>query len=129
MKILGTGLDIVKNSRIKLLFAKKRTSFKNKIFTKNEINYCDKRPNSINYYSKRYAAKEAFVKALGTGFRKNIFFKDIDILNNDYGKPYIVINNKTKKKIKRIFKVNTFSIFLSMSDEKNYSIANVIISK
>ena len=80
-------------------------------------------------YSKRYAAKEAFVKALGTGFRENIYFKDIEVLNNNYGKPYFVISNKTKNKIKKIFKVNNFNIFLSMSDEKKYSIASVIISK
>lgn len=129
MTLLGTGIDIVNNNRFRSLLAKNKAPFKRKIFTKKEISYCDKKLNSVNLYSKRYAAKEAFVKALGTGFRENIYFKDIEVLNNNYGKPYFVISNKTKNKIKKIFKVNNFNIFLSMSDEKKYSIASVIISK
>ena len=129
MTLLGTGIDIVDNNRFRSLLAKKKAPLKKKIFTKKEISYCDKKLNSVNLYSKRYAAKEAFVKALGTGFRENIYFKDIEVLNNNYGKPYFVISNKTKNKIKKIFKVNNFNIFLSMSDEKKYSIASVIISK
>ena len=129
MTLLGTGIDIVNNNRFRSLLAKKKAPFKSKIFTKKEISYCDKKLNSVNLYSKRYAAKEAFVKALGTGFRENIYFKDIEVLNNNYGKPYFVISNKTKNKIKKFFKVNNFNIFLSMSDEKKYSIASVIISK
>ena len=129
MTLLGTGIDIVDNNRFRSLLAKNKAPFKRKIFTKKEISYCDKKLNSVNLYSKRYAAKEAFVKALGTGFRENIYFKDIEVLNNNYGKPYFVISNKTKNKIKKIFKVNNFNTFLSMSDEKKYSIASVIISK
>ena len=129
MTLLGTGIDIVNNNRFRSLLVKNKAPFKRKIFTKKEISYCDKKLNSVNLYSKRYAAKEAFVKALGTGFRENIYFKDIEVLNNNYGKPYFVISNKTKNKIKKIFKVNNFNIFLSMSDEKKYSIASVIISK
>ena len=84
---------------------------------------------SINCYSKRFAAKEAFVKALGIGFRKNINFKDIEVVNNTYGKPYISINTKIANKIKTLFKVKKFNILLSISDEKKHSIASVIISK
>ena len=129
MTILGTGLDIVNNKRVKNMLVKKKYSFKEKVFTKKEISYCDRKINRANYYSKKFAAKEAFVKALGTGFRKNIYFKDIEILNNKYGKPYFVLNKKINNKVKEIFKVNKFNIFLSISDEKNYSVANVIISK
>ena len=129
MSILGNGIDIVENYRFKKLFIKKKLNFKNKIFTINEITYCEKKSNIINCYSKRFAAKEAFVKALGTGFKKNINFKDIEVLNNYYGKPYLFINKKVINKIKSLFKVKKFDIFLSISDEKNYAIASVIISK
>ena len=129
MGILGTGIDIVENYRLKKLLLKKKSNFKNKIFTNNEIAYCEKKSNFTNCYSKRFAAKEAFVKALGTGFRKNINFKDIEVLKNHYGKPYLLINKKVINKIKTSFKVKKINILLSISDESKYSIASVIISK
>jgi len=129
MSVLGTGIDIVENYRLKKLLLKKKSNFKNKIFTNNEIAYCEKKSNFTNCYSKRFAAKEAFVKALGTGFRKNINFKDIEVLKNHYGKPYLLINKKVINKIKTSFKVKKFNILLSISDETKYSIASVIISK
>ena len=129
MVILGTGIDIVENYRLKEILLKKKSNFKKKIFTANEIAYCEKKSNSTSCYAKRFAAKESFVKALGTGFRKNINFKDIEVVNNTYGKPYISINKKIANKIKTLFKVKKFNIFLSISDEKKYSIASVIISK
>ena len=129
MSVLGTGIDIVENYRLKKLLLKKKSNFKNKIFTNNEIEYCEKKSNFTNCYSKRFDAKEAFVKALGTGFSKNINFKDIEVLKNHYGKPYILINKKVMNKIKTLFKVKKFNILLSISDETKYSIASVIISK
>ena len=129
MAILGTGIDIVENYRLKGILLKKKSNFKKKIFTINEVAYCEKKSNSINCYCKRFAAKEAFVKALGIGFRKNINFKDIEVTNNTYGKPYISINKKIANKIKTLFKVKKFNILLSTSDERKYSIASVIISK
>ena len=129
MAILGTGIDIVENYRLKEILLKKKSNFKKKIFTINEVAYCEKKSNSISCYSKRFAAKEAFVKALGIGFRKNINFKDIEVVNNTYGKPYISINKKIANKIKTLFKVKKFNILLTISDEKKYSIASVIISK
>ena len=129
MAILGTGIDIVENYRLKKILLKKKSNFKKKIFTINEVAYCEKKLNSISCYSKRFAAKEAFAKALGIGFRKNINFKDIEVVNNTYGKPYISINKKIANKIKTLFKVKKFNILLSISDEKKYSIASVIISK
>ena len=129
MSILGTGIDIVDNYRLKKLLLKKKSNFKNKIFTNNEIAYCEKKLNITNCYSKRFAAKEAFVKALGTGFRKKITFLDIEVLNNHYGKPYLFINKKVINKIKTSFKLKKFDIFLSVSDEKKYAIATVVISK
>ena len=127
MKIIGTGVDIVENSRIKKSIA--NNSFLNRVFTNKEILISKKIKNKTSYFAKRFAAKEAFVKALGTGFKKNINFKDIEVANNHYGKPYLLINKKVINKIKTTFKVKKFNIFLSITDEKKYSIASVIISK
>ena len=129
MAILGTGIDIVENYRLKEILLKKKSNFKKRIFTINEVLYCEKKSNSISCYAKRFAAKEAFAKALGIGFRKNINFKDIEVQNNIYGKPHICINKKIANKIRTLFKIKKFNILLSISDEKKYSIANVIISK
>tara|TARA_A100001011_G_scaffold265126_1_gene273916 strand:- start:2488 stop:2877 length:390 start_codon:yes stop_codon:yes gene_type:complete len=127
MRILGNGVDIVKNSRIKNSIKNKK--FIKRIYTLTEINISNSRKiNKVEYFAKRFTAKEAFVKALGTGFSKNINFKDINIKNRKNGKPFININNKLKKIILNKFKISKLKCFLSMSDEKNYSISFVIIS-
>tara|TARA_B100001996_G_scaffold364781_1_gene334070 strand:+ start:433 stop:822 length:390 start_codon:yes stop_codon:yes gene_type:complete len=127
MKIIGNGVDIVKNSRIRKLISNKK--FVERIYSRTEINFSKKILNKESYFAKRFAAKEAFVKSLGTGFRNGINFKDISIVNTSYGKPRILLNNKIKKIIDKKLKLNKFKIFLSLSDEKKYSIAFVILNK
>ena len=127
MNIIGNGVDIVDNERIK--FSLKINGFVRRIFTKNEIKQSKKIKNKVNYFAKRFAAKEAFVKSIGTGFRKNINFKDIEIKNNISGKPILKISENIKKFLKKKFNINNFKIYLSLSDEKKYSIAYVIFSK
>ena len=93
MRILGNGVDIVKNSRIRNSIKNKK--FIKRIYTLSEINGSNSRKiNKVEYFAKRFAAKEAFAKALGTGFRDNLNFKDIEIMNDKLGKPYYA---KTKK--------------------------------
>ena len=127
MKIIGIGVDIVKNDRIKSLI--KNKNFINRTFSKKEISISKKILNKTNFFSKRFAAKESFAKALGTGFRNNLSFKDIEIINDKLGKPYYLTNNKIKKLIKKKKKINKFELFLSISDEKDYSISFTIIQK
>tara|TARA_B100001250_G_C19663762_1_gene728306 strand:+ start:116 stop:505 length:390 start_codon:yes stop_codon:yes gene_type:complete len=127
MDIVGNGVDIIENARIKKSL--KIKGFINRVFTQNEINKSNKLNNKINYFAKRFAAKEAFAKALGEGFRNNINFNDIEITNDKKGKPLINISNNVKKFIKKKFKLNKYKIFLSLSDDKKYSIAYVIIDK
>ena len=126
MNILGLGIDIVEISRIKKNMNNKL--FINRVFTKHEIINADTK-NTVSYYSKRFAAKEAFVKALGTGFRDQINFNNIEIKNDKLGKPYINTNSKLNNIIEKIFKIKKYNVYLSVSDEKNYAIANVIITK
>ena len=87
----------------------------------------EKFANKTNYFSKRFAAKESFVKALGTGFRKDLNFKDIQIINDKLGKPYYLIDRKIKHLIQKKKKVKNFDLFLSISDEKDYSVAFTIL--
>ena len=127
MKILGIGVDIVDNSRI--YRSLKNDSFIKRVFSKSEILSAKKTKDKKSYYSKRFAAKEAFSKSIGTGLRDNLNFKDISIINNKLGKPSFVITEKIKKIIKKHFKTSSFNFFLSISDEKKYSIAYVILQK
>ena len=127
MKVLGNGIDIVSNLRIKKSI--KNKIFLQRIYTYKEIKSSEnKKKNIVGYFAKRFAAKEAFVKALGVGFRKNINFKDINIISNKNGKPSISVNKKLRKFILQKFKISKYKFFLSMSDEKKHSISFVIIS-
>jgi len=127
MQILGIGVDIVENSRIKKSLRNKL--FISRIFTQSEIADAKKKRNKTNYYSKRFAAKEAFAKSINTGFVNRLNFKDITVVNNKAGKPSFVITNKLKMIIKKQFKISSYKFFLSISDEKKYSIAYVILQK
>ena len=95
MHIIGNGVDIIKNSRINNSL--KIKGFLNRIFTKKEIDQGKKIKNKTNFYAKRFAAKEAFVKALGSGFRDDINFNDIGVINNNKGKPSLILSKKIKK--------------------------------
>jgi len=127
MKILGIGVDIIENSRIAKSI--KNKLFIKRIFSNSEILIANMIKNKKGYYSKRFAAKEAFAKSIGTGFRDDFNFKDISIINDKLGKPSFVINEKIKKIVKKKFKTTSFNFFLSISDEKKYSVAYVILQK
>ena len=125
MKVLGIGVDIIDNKRIKTSI--KNSKFKNRIYSLKELKQSTLYKNKVNYFSKRFAAKEAFAKALGTGFRKNLNYKDIEVINDKMGKPYYTKSKKITKLVQKNFKVNKFNCFLSISDENDYSTAFTII--
>ena len=127
MNTIGIGVDIIQNSRIKVSIQKK--AFIERVFTNDEIAISNQKKDKVSFFSKRFAAKEAFVKSIGLGFRKELNFKDISVINDKLGKPYFIINNKIKTLIKNKFKINSFNFLLSISDEKKYSIAFVIFQK
>ena len=124
--IYGIGTDIVNISRIKAML-KKNKNFKNRIFSSMEIKHCEAKSNKIASYAKRFAAKEAFSKALGVGISKGISFSEISISNNRNGKPFIELLGKTKAVVNNIIKKRN-KIYLSLSDEKKYALAVVVIS-
>ena len=125
--IIGTGIDIIDIRRIKKTINKYNFRFKNKCFHSNEISKSESRLKSIESYAKRYAAKEACAKALGTGLARGVFWKDIEVQNDKFGKPKIRLHNNALKFLKKITKSDDCLIEVSLSDEKKYAIANVII--
>jgi len=127
MKILGIGVDIIKNKRIQ--YSIKSKIFLKRTFGENELEFSKKTLNKTNFFAKRFAAKEAFAKSLGTGFRNNLNFKDIEIINDNVGKPYYLRSKKIDQIIKKKFQVKNYDLFLSISDEKDYSIAFTILQK
>ena len=126
MKLFGIGTDIVKISRIKKSINKKK--FLSRLFNEKEIIKCKKTKNSSNCYAKRFAAKEAFSKALGTGVSRGINFNEIVILNEKNGRPYIKLIENTKKIVEKKLKKRKYKISLSLTDEENYAVAFVTIS-
>ena len=124
--IIGIGNDIIDIKRIEKTINKYGKKFINRCFTQVEIKRSEKRLNKINSYAKRYAAKEACAKALGTGIARGVYWKNISVENNIYGKPSIKLYGNALKILNKLSK-NNCSIAISLSDEKDYAIANVII--
>ena len=126
MKLFGVGTDIIQVNRLKKSLNKK--PFLSRIYSKEEILKCKRNKVNFNCFAKRFAAKEAFSKALGTGISKGINFNEIVVLNEKSGKPYIKLINKTKKIVERKLRKKIYKISLSIADEKDYAVAFVTIS-
>ena len=126
MKIYGIGTDIANINRIKRSL--KNKDFINRLFNKNEVKKCNNQINKANCYAKRFAAKEAFSKAIGTGISKGITFNEIIVHNIKSGKPSIRLLGNTKKIVNRILNKKKFNIFLSLSGDKPFAVATVVIS-
>ena len=128
MNIFGIGTDIVNIKRMDKSLKKYGLKFKNKVFSKNEIFYCENKNNPPAFYAKRFAAKEAFAKALGTGIGKGISLKNIEIFNDKSGKPSIKLKGKIDNLVKKKIKKSKYNIYLSLSDDKPWAQATVIIA-
>ena len=125
MNIHGIGTDIVNIKRIKRLLKTKNSTFKKKIFTNIEIKTCEKRKNLAECYAKRFAAKEALFKALGLS--NKLRFQDVEVINNISGAPKFKIKKISLQNLNKIFKNKKFKIHLSLSDDKPWAVASVII--
>ena len=126
MKIYGIGTDVVNINRIKKSL--KNKNFIDRLFSKNEVKKCNNQINKANCYAKRFAAKEAFSKAMGTGISKGINFNEIIVHNIKSGKPNIRLLGNTKKIVNKILNKKKINIFLSLSDDKPFAVATVVIS-
>ncbi len=126
MKIYGVGTDIANIKRINKSL--KNKEFIKRLFNKDEIKRCNNQLNKANCYAKRFAAKEAFSKAIGTGISKGINFNEIIVHNSKLGKPYIKLLGNTKKIVNKILDKKRINIYLSLSDDKPFAIATVILT-
>ena len=130
--IIGIGIDIVKTSRIEKLLKQFGNKFEKRIFTIGEIITANSKKNfsiKASYYAKRFAAKEAFSKAIGLGIGKGINFIDIEIINDTNGKPKLKLSATSKQFLQKYLNQNNFKIDLSMTDEKEIAQAIVVISR
>ena len=121
MEILGIGTDIIEIDRIKDAINNVKT-FKKRVFTEAEIEHVEKRKNPYPSYAGRFAAKEAVSKAIGTGFR-GFNLVDIEISNDELGKPYINFHNSLKESMKNV------KFQISISHSKEYAVSTVILYK
>ena len=128
MNVIGLGTDIVNINRIKKIYSKYGNQFLNKILTESEKKSEKKlsRFKNVSTIAKRFAAKEAISKAIGYGFSNGIHFKDIEIYNDDSGKPYANLNGKAKTIVNKISK--KYNIFLTLSDDKPWAVATALIT-
>ena len=128
MNVIGLGTDIVNINRIKKIYSKYGNQFLNKILTESEKKSEKKlsRFQNVSTIAKRFAAKEAISKAIGYGFSNGIHFKDIEIYNDESGKPYANLNGKAKTIVNKISK--KYNIFLTLSDDKPWAVATALIT-
>jgi len=130
--IIGVGIDSVLINRIKENLNKFGDKFEKKIFTKVEIlkaNSFKNKSKKISFFAKRFAAKEAFSKACGLGIGRGVNFLDIEIFNDELGKPEIRILNKKEKFLQSHFNCKKLKFHLSLTDEVSFATAFVIIEK
>lgn len=122
--IFGTGVDIIQVARVRDVLARHGDRFVEKILTPAEREMFSKRDRSVHFLATRFAAKEAFVKALGLGFRQGLFFNDLSIIYQPDGRPTFEMSEK----LTTILKTQAIqSAHLSLSDEKEYAVAMVIL--
>jgi len=124
MSIIGIGTDLVKISRIKKIYKKYPMGFSQRILHSNELTILEAHPSPKTFIAKRFAAKEALAKALGTGIAKGVSFRDIEVSNDDNGQPKLTLHGKTQNIAE---KLGVNRVFLSLTDEDKYAIAYVIL--
>ena len=126
--IIGHGVDLIDIRRIDRTIDRFGERFIKKIFTKNERIRSDKKQKRIESYAKRFAAKEACSKALGTGFRLGVYWKNIEVVNEKSGKPSLKLTDGAYERLKKLTPIgSTHNISLSITDDFPWAQANVII--
>ena len=128
MNVIGLGTDIVNINRIQKIYLKYGNHFLDKILTESEkkIDKNTSKLKKISTIAKRFAAKEAISKAIGYGFSKGINFKNIEIQNDKYGKPYANVKGKAKAELSKLSK--KYNIFLTLSDDNPWAVATALIT-
>jgi holo-[acyl-carrier protein] synthase len=118
----GVGIDIIEVSRIKMSIEDYGSPFTDKVFTPDEIEYCSEKPNPFQHYAARFAAKEAFSKAAGTGWNSDFSWQEVEVMNEPTGRPCLHLSGWALKNF------GGKKVFLSLSHSGDYVAAVVIIS-
>jgi len=121
--IFGTGLDIIEVKRIKNSIEKYSPKFEKRVFTSSEITYCKSQGDPIKHFAARFAVKEAVSKCLGTGITGALGFQDMEVINEDTGRPVLKMTGKGKELFQ---KLKLKSIHISISHDSTYAIAHAI---
>ncbi len=124
--ISGIGIDLVEISRMKKLILNYQERILNRVFTAQEKAFCEKKANKFQHYAARFAAKEAFLKALGIGLGKDIHWKDAEVKNTKEGSPILIFSQNVKQKLK---KLRIYKVYLSITHERNFAISLVILER
>jgi len=123
--IVGIGIDLVEVARVEEAITRRPERFRLRVFTPQEVRYCESKKNCFGHYAARFAAKEAFMKALGTGWSEGVSFSGIEVCRAGSGKPEIVLHGRTKEKAE---KAGVLGVALSLSHTRNYAVAEVILT-
>jgi holo-[acyl-carrier protein] synthase len=124
--IVGNGVDIVDISRFQRFIDEGNSRILQRIFTDGEIDYCSSRKRSAQHFALRFAAKEAYVKACGTGLRQGLSWRDMEIVNDDVGKPTMRVSGAA---LKLQHELGVKNIFVSMSHDGAYGVAMVVLER
>ncbi len=124
--IFGIGIDMVEVARMAQSVEKYGNRFLERIFTANELIYCEKKINKFQNLAARFAAKEAFLKALGSGLRDGLNWLDIEVINDPLGKPELILYNKCKKRLDENF---IQSALISITHTDKYAAAVVVLER
>ena len=122
--IYGIGVDMVKIARIQKALETWGERFQGKVYTEKERSLCLSKARPNRYWAMRFAAKEAFSKAIGLGMRRGICWKDIEVTSNSFGKPELVLHGRAKE---ICLENGIKNIFLTLSDEDGYAVAVVVL--
>ena len=122
--IVGTGIDIAEVPRIEASIARFGDRFLHRIFTEAEIRYCESKANRVERYAARFAAKEAAMKAIGTGWNHGVTWRDAEVCRQPGGRPTIAFHGKAAEFAAKLGAVH---VALSLSQTKEYAIAQVIL--
>lgn len=123
--IIGIGYDMAEVARIKSVMSRWEGRFENRVFTNREIEYCGSKMNRFQRLASRFAVKEAVFKALGTGWLRGVGWKEIEVTNDDLGKPIVNLSGRTEQ---LAIQMGVKNIFVSMTHTREYGAAQVIMT-
>jgi holo-[acyl-carrier protein] synthase len=122
--IYGIGVDLVKMPRIQAALETWGERFQKKVFTERERSFCLSKPRPTRYWAMRFAAKEAFSKAIGLGMRQGLQWKEIEVTSNSFGRPELILHGRARE---LCFQTGIKNSFLTLTDEAEYALAVVVL--